>query len=159
MALPADTLAMLCKGVSAIAASRDAALRPSVMRAVGTHVAADASEVTVYLSRAQSRQLLQDIAAGGPVAVVFSQPSTHRTVQLKASRAVLRNAVRDDEPQLARYLASMEQELGAIGISSAFAHAMFAYELHDLVAASFRPEQAFDQTPGPQAGTRLELRA
>ena len=157
--LPADVFALLARGVSAIAASRDAQLRPSVMRAVGTHIDAANGEVTIYLSRAQSRQLLQDVAAGGPLAVVFSQPSTHRTVQLKTSAARVRSAVAGDEPHLAHYLAAIEQELGAIGIPAHFAQAMFACRLDDVVAVSFLPEQAFDQTPGPRAGTKLELAA
>ena len=41
-------------------------------------------EVTVYLRRSQSEQLLQDIAHTGEIAVVFSVPSTHQTLQLKA---------------------------------------------------------------------------
>ena len=44
-------IAMVAKGVSAIVASRDAALRPSIMRAVGSHISGDGQEVTVYLRR------------------------------------------------------------------------------------------------------------
>ena len=33
--------------------------------------------------------------------------------------------------------------------------AMLAHRLDDLVAVSFTPAQAFDQTPGPQAGVPL----
>ena len=32
---------------------------------------------------------------------------------------------------------------------------MLAHRLDDLVAISFAPEQAFDQTPGPKAGAPL----
>ena len=82
-------IAMVAKGVSAIVASRDAALRPSIMRAVGSRISSDGREVTVYLRRSQSEQLLQDIAHTGEIAVVFSVPSTHQTLQLKARRACL----------------------------------------------------------------------
>ena len=34
---------------------------------------------------------------------------------------------------------------------------MLAHRHEELVAVSFAPEQAFEQTPGPRAGTRLEL--
>ena len=76
-------IAMVAKGVSAIVASRGADLRPSIMRAVGSHISGDGQEVTVYLRRSQSEQLLQDIAHTGEIAVVFSVPSTHQTLQLK----------------------------------------------------------------------------
>jgi hypothetical protein len=153
--IPADLLAMMRRGVSVIVGSRDAALRPSLMRAVGSDVSADGARITVYLARSQSRQLLQDIAATGHVAVVFSEPASHRTLQLKASSARTRPAESADEPLLARYLASMEVEIQRVGYSAEIARAMLAHRLDDVVAVTFTPEQAFDQTPGPRAGTEL----
>jgi hypothetical protein len=153
--LPADLVAMMARGVSVIVASRDAQLRPSLMRAVGSRVEADGREVTVYLSRPQSRQVLQDIAATGQIAVVFSEPSTHRSVQLKASRVEMRAASTQDEPVLAAYLASMEREVQQVGFPPPLTRAMLACRLEEVVALRFTPEQAFEQTPGPRAGTAL----
>ena len=153
--VPPDLLAMMARGVSVIVGSRDLALRPSVMRAVGSHVAPDGGTITVFVARRQSRQLVQDVATTGHVAVVFSEPATHRTVQVKATRAVLRNAEPAEEPVLARYLASMEHEVQRVGHAPAMTRAMLAHRLDDVVAISFEPEQAFDQTPGPRAGALL----
>ncbi|MBX3654762.1 MAG: hypothetical protein KF686_11315 [Ramlibacter sp.] len=153
--LPPDLLAMMDRGVSVIVSSRDQAMRPSIMRAVGSLVADQGQHITVYLSRRQSRQLLQDLAATAEVAVVFSEPATHRTVQLKARQARLRAATPEDAPVLARYLQSMEHEIELVGFAPPLTRAMLAHQLEDLVAVSFSPEQAFDQTPGPQAGAAL----
>jgi hypothetical protein len=153
--LPADLVAMMARGVSVIAGSRDAKLRPSIMRAVGSRVEANGQDITVYLARSSSRQLIQDIASTGQLAVVFSEPSTHRTVQLKASRAEIRSAVADDAPVLAAYLKSMEHEIQQVGIPPPMTRAMLAHRLDDVVAVRFTPEQAFDQTPGPRAGAAL----
>jgi len=146
---------MIDRGVSVIVGSRDAQLRPSVMRAVGSRVGPADGEITVYLSRPQSRRVLQDIAANGHLAVVFSEPSTHRSVQLKAGAASLRSAGADDQPRLASYLASMEREIQLVGFAPELTRAMLACRLEDVVAVSFRPELAFDQTPGPRAGAAL----
>jgi hypothetical protein len=153
--LPPDLLAMMARGVSVIVGSRDQAMRPSIMRAVGSDVAADGGMVTVYLARRQSGQLLQDLAGSGQISVVFSEPGTHRTVQLKSSKVAIRPAAGPDKPLLARYLASMEQEIQRVGYSVALARAMLAHRVEDVVAVSFVPEQAFDQTPGPRAGSRV----
>ena len=153
--LSPEHIAMIDKGVSAIVASRNAAHRPSLMRAVGAGIAPDGSEVTVYVARSQSRQLLQDIAATGHIAVVFSEPLSHRTVQVKAGRAELRAATEADEPLLRRYLRSMEHEVGCVGYDIPFVRAMLACRLDDLVAIRFNPTEAFDQTPGPKAGSAL----
>jgi hypothetical protein len=154
-ALPPDLVAMMARGVSVIVASRDAGLRPSVMRAVGSLVEDGGRQVTVFLSRPQSRQVIQDIAANGQVAVVFSEPSTHRTVQLKASRVEMRTATAADQAVLAAYLASMEHEIQQVGFGPPVTRAMLAHRLEDVVAVRFSPEQAFDQTPGPRAGAAL----
>jgi hypothetical protein len=153
--LPADLLEIMSRGVSVHVASRDQALRPSLMRAVGSSVTAGGRSVTLYVSRRQGAQLLQDIAANGHVAAVFSEPATHRTIQVKAKRAALRNAVAEDEPVLARYLASMEHEIQRVGHDPYKTRAMLAYRLEDLVAITFEPELAFNQTPGPKAGALL----
>ncbi|MGE4242034.1 hypothetical protein [Ramlibacter sp.] len=150
--LSSDLLAMIRGGVSVIVAARDAALRPSVMRAVGSLVSDDGRTITVFLARPQSRQLLQDLEAGSPIAVVFSQPSTHRSVQLKASRVALRPAQPAEELLLARYREAMERELANIVPDPAFTRAMLAARADQLVAVTFAPEQAFEQTPGPRAG-------
>lgn len=153
--LPADLVAMMARGVSVIVASRGAGLRPSLMRAVGSRVEAGGHDITLYLSRPQSRQVIQDLAATGQLAVVFSEPSTHRTVQLKASRVEMRNADAQDEPVLAAYLASMEREIQQVGFAPPLTRAMLSHRLEDVVAVRFTPEQAFDQTPGPRAGAPL----
>ena len=151
--LDADRIAMVAKGVSAIVASCSVALQPSIMRAVGSHISADGRCVTVYLRRSQSRQLLQDIADTGRIAVVFSEPSTHRTLQLKAGQAQQRPATTDDRPVLQAYLRSMEHEVGLVGWGPHYVGAMLAAPLDDVVAVSFIPDAAFDQTPGPRAGS------
>src|SRR5688500_9745105 len=153
--IPPALLAMMARGVSVIVASRDLAFRPSVMRAIGSQVAAGGSMITVFISRRQARQLIQDVAATGHIAAVFSEPATHRTVQVKATRAVLRNAEPADELVLASYLSSMEDEIERAGYPPLVARAMLAHRIDDLVAISFAPEQAFDQTPGPKAGALL----
>jgi hypothetical protein len=153
--LPPELLAMMARGVSVIVGSRDAQRKPSLMRAVGSRIEPDGATITVFLARPQSRQLLQDVAATGQVAVVFSEPSTHRTVQLKASRVAQRPADEDDAPALAAYLASMEAEIQAVGFRPELTRAMLAHRLDEVMALSFVPEQAFDQTPGPRAGAAI----
>ena len=49
----------------------------------------------------------------------------------------------------------MEQEVEQVGFRPIFTRAMLAHRLEDVVAISFEPVQAFDQTPGPKAGAAL----
>lgn len=153
--LRAEHIALLERGVSTIVASRDAQLRPSVMRAVGACISADGQRITVFLRRSQSQQLLADIAATGHIAVVFSDPPSHRTVQVKATAAVQRTLLPADEPALQHYLAAMQQAVAQVGYGPQYTAAMLNAPRGDLVAVEFSPEAAFDQTPGPHAGQPL----
>lgn len=152
-------VAMVQGGVSTIVSSCDAALRPSMMRAMASTITPDGRLVTVYLARRQSRQLLQDIAASGTLAVVFSQPSSNRTLQLKTRQARSRTLNDTADPAIVqRYLAAMEWELTQVHIPPVLTRVMLAHDLSDLVAVEFEFQAAFDQTPGPNAGAPIVCR-
>lgn len=150
-----DDVAFIGRGVSTLVASRDARLRPSVMRAMGSAVTADGRCVTVYLSRLQARQLLSDLASCARIAVSFSQPASHRTLQLKARALRLRETTAQDRAVIAHYRAGMQVAVGEVGLGPSFIDAMLAADLDALVAVEFTPDEAFDQTPGPRAGQAL----
>ena len=153
--LPAALVALIEQGVSIHVASRDGRLRTSVMRALGSSVDRAANRVTVFVARSQAAQLLHDLQAGGPLAAMFSQPSTHFTLQVKATRVAVRAAQEGDRALLERYAQAMEREIASVGYPPRLTRAMLAHRLDDLVALTFEPEEAFDQTPGANAGTRL----
>ncbi len=153
--LSAEHVALIASGVSTIVASRNAQQQPSLMRAVGASITPQGEQITVYLNRVSARQVLDDLHDTGHIAVVFSEPYSHRTVQVKASRVQLRSAEPEDATLLQRYLAAMEVQLQRIGFGAHCTRTMLAHRLEDVVAVTFTPEQAYDQTPGPQAGIHL----
>ena len=89
------------------------------------------------------------------IAVVFSQPTTHRTIQLKGTDAAVVPVLDDDPHVWAAYLERLTGELRHIGFSDGFARAMVKVPSADVVAVAFEPSAAFVQTPGPKAGTPL----
>ncbi len=136
-------------------ASRDAEHRPSVARAYGCRVAADRRQVTVFLSVPAAQPLLNDVRGQRLVAVVFSRPSTHETIQLKGSDARI-EALRDgDVAVIDAYLASFLADLRSVGYVDPFASNIERNLLRDFVAVTFTPTAAFEQTPGPNAGRKL----
>lgn len=150
-----EHIALIASGVSTIVASRDAQHQPSLMRAVGASITPQGDRITVYLSRGASTQLLADLQTTGHIAVVFSEPSTHRTVQVKAGQVQLRDALATDTELLQRYLSAMEIQLQHVGFGPHYTRIMLAHRPEDVVAVTFTPEQAYDQTPGPRAGASL----
>lgn len=141
--------------VSILVGSCSADCMPSVVRAYGCRVAADRRSLTVFLSVAQAQQVLRDLRAGGAIAVVFSRPRTHRTVQLKAAGAHIAPLAAGDRELMRAYGRSFGEEVSAVGFGDPFPGAIMAGVEDEAVAVHFTPTAAFEQTPGPSAGRPL----
>lgn len=152
--LAAEHLALLGEGVGVSIASRDANHLPDLVRAVG-HRVERSGELTVFVSRIDGAGVLENLRANAAIAVVFSQPSTHRTLQVKANRVTISNAGEADLPVVERCREAMAADLARIGFPREFTLRLLSFDPAQLVAVRFRPESAFDQTPGPRAGTPL----
>jgi hypothetical protein len=142
-------------GVSISVGACNAERLPSLTRAIGCRIADDRSRVTVFVIVAQSREVLDDVRANGRIAVVFSEPHTHRTVQLKGEDAVAEGLIDGDRARIERYRDAFTAELGALGYSPLFTRTLLDCSGGEVVAVSFTPAAAFSQTPGPKAGAPL----
>lgn len=146
------TLADFIEGPVSIAlASRRDDLVPELVRAHGCRALPD-GRVVIVVARTQSEAVLECVEAGHPIAVTFSHPSSHRTVQLKARSASVSAAARADVEVVARHRRELAEDLARIGFGGAFADALLDSAPEDLLALTFCPHEAFDQTPGPEAG-------
>lgn len=140
--------------VSIIVGSRDAAFRPHLMRALGCRVSPDHRQVTLLMGAHSSRPVLDDLRDNGQVAVVFTQPSSNRALQLKGSDATIGDSDDADRLLAERYLRGFVDEISQIGFPAPVAHTILAHQ-DDLVTVCFTIDAAFEQTPGPQAGQAL----
>jgi hypothetical protein len=139
-------------------ASHDAAGTPSITRAYGCKVSADRREVVVFLSKRRSEAILRDLAAGAAIAVVFSRPRTHETLQLKGAEGRILPLASEDRDIMLACSAAFSAEIIALGHSEGFSQALTAPAGDDAVGIAFTPDAVFEQTPGPKAGMRLEPR-
>lgn len=153
--LDEEHAAFIQQGTSVIVATRDGDLVPDVARSCGCRVSRDRRQVTVLVDPDRSDALLENIRANGMITVVFSQPSTHRTIQLKGGDARPTRVAAGDRAVVERKLADWIRELVSIGYPAGLAHAIHGGCPARLNAITFTPEAAFQQTPGPAAGTRL----
>jgi hypothetical protein len=153
--LDAEQAAFIQSGVSILVASRDAANVPRHARALGCRVGDDRRKVTVFLAAFQAAGLLAAIRSERVIAVAFNLPSTHRALQLKGGDAVAVPAEPADLACAARYADALVADIGSFGWSEAFGRTLLWFEPAELTAVTFTPTAAFDQTPGPRAGTRL----
>ena len=154
--IDAEHAAFMQGGVSVSVGGCNADKLPSLTRALGCRVSADRVQVTVFVAAGHAGVLLDDLRANGAIAVVFSQPSTHRTVQLKGKDAQVR-LLRPGELQLVdAYRNSFVAELKSLYYDPQLVRAFLSCPSEDIVALEFTPCAAFSQTPGPHAGEPLK---
>lgn len=141
--------------VSINVATRDPHNVPTLARAVGCRVSPDHRRVTVFLPVRRAAAVLDNVRANQAIAVVFSQPSTHQTIQLKGCDASVGPLLPGDHAVMADYLESFAAELLEIGHAEEFARCVGSDGSDDIAAVTFTPTAAFQQTPGPGAGRQL----
>jgi len=150
-----EQAALIGRRVSIIVGSRDAAHRPHVMRAVGCRLSADLRRVTLFLIVSSSQPVLADLRDNGLIAVVFSEPSSNRTVQFKGRDALVAPLEAGDTATVDAYQRGFADEIASLGFAQNVADTMLGHARGDLVAVHFTPLAAFEQTPGPTAGQAL----
>lgn len=152
--LPAHLVAFLQGGVTVTLGARSASGRPVIGVGVGCRVR-DRAEVRVLLSSGANPALIEAVLNGSAVAATFSRARDHRSIQLKAPQASVRDTAPDDQCEAARQTSLLADELVELGYTRIQAEAYAFCGTTDLVALEFRPERVFTQTPGPGAGAEL----
>ncbi len=148
-----EDLARFCEsGVSVVIGWLGRGGLPLAGVALGCRVKDDGT-VRVLLRRAANAGLVETVEAGDGLAVTFTEPLNHRSIQLKTSRAATAAPEAADLEMLARQCARFRGILERIDYTPEFAAFYTAYRPQEIVAIDFTPEQGFVQTPGPGAGS------
>lgn len=146
-------------GVSISVATCTAGGVPELVRGIGCRVADDGGSVTVFVPEAKSQAVQRDIFDTGRIAVAFTQPSSHRTMQLKSDDARVTALTPEDLSLVEAYREAFVAEVGRLGFHAEMVRLLLSCPPDEIVGLSFRPQAAFTQTPGPNAGKPLEAGA
>ena len=142
----------LTPGLSILVATVDPQGFPSCCRGVAIASADDLETLTVYVPVATSQDIIRNVALTKRLAVAASHPIDHCTTQIKGTTTDARLA-RDDEAEVVRRgLDAFADVLDRIGVPRRLTRSVSHWP---AFAITMRIEQMFEQTPGPQAGTRL----
>jgi pyridoxine/pyridoxamine 5'-phosphate oxidase len=144
----------LASGLSILVGTADREGRPFAVRAVAARVEAGGTELVTFLPDALSARVLADLRENPRLAVCFGRPEDHRTVQLKGSVLEVRAAEASDRECVERYRAAFAQTMAFIGMPPDLT---MNFVLWPCQALRMRVEQVFSQTPGPNAGARLDV--
>ncbi|HQR69662.1 MAG TPA: pyridoxamine 5'-phosphate oxidase family protein [Burkholderiaceae bacterium] len=153
--LDAGVLELLQRRVMVSVASRSSEQVPSVVRCVGFRLFEGTQRLAVFVRTRYSERVLADVRATGLAAVVFSEPSTHRTVQLKGTDATVGPLEEGDWPTIGAHSEAAVAELGPLGYPETWVRTVFEATPAQVQAIRFTISSAFGQTPGPRAGAPL----
>jgi hypothetical protein len=142
--------------ISSAVAARDGANSPSVAKGLGVRVQDGSGTVEVFVDAERAVALLQDLRGGYPIALVCSEPMSHRTIQVKGQRAEIKQLTPGDETLVARKVDGVVAHLQAFGYREQVLRAYFAFTPATLTRIVFSATAAFLQTPGPGAGRPLK---
>jgi hypothetical protein len=152
-ALSEELVEFLESGVSLLCGTRDAALRPDCCRAVGAIVAKDRRSVSVLLNPMTATRTLANLRDGGPCAMTASRPIDYRTLQIKGPASAPRDPSELEQVIANRYLAAFVEALYLVGLQRAVVRRL---RVAPVRVIELEVGELFQQTPGPQAGQRLE---
>jgi hypothetical protein len=150
--------AFLESGISLVVGTRDLGLVPEIVRAWGPVVSQDRRSVSLCIGVTAGSKTLDNLESNGRIAASFTLPTNLQSVQLKG--VWLETSEPNDADLLAveqhrEAFASLNEK---IGIPRRAVDTLWRKELEIspvMVKLRFSPEQIFDQTPGPDAGSRL----
>lgn len=96
-------------------ASRDAENFPAMARGLGCRVSSNRQKVTVLVYAPQAESLMSAVRSSGVIAVVYSEPSTHTSMQLKGDKPVVSAARPADVALHNRYVETWAAETVPLG--------------------------------------------
>jgi hypothetical protein len=118
-------------------------------------VRADERVVEVFVDTQRADGVLDDLRAGSPVAMVCSEPRSHRTIQVKGAAVRIEPLEPGDATFVAAKVVAVVAHIVPLGYKDDALRAYFAFTPAALVRIVFVPSAAFLQTPGPGAGAPL----
>lgn len=139
-------------GVATLVGTGDASGRPQIAYGWGPRVRAGGEAVDVFLDAARADRTLANLRDNGRIAMTVAHPVFYRSVQLKGTFDDSGEPDEADKDWVARRREDFLVSTSIIGDPPETIRNLW---LEDIVRVGFTVEQAFDQTPGPNAGKPL----
>ena len=156
--LSAEMIEFLTTGVTHQVGACDRDGRPSICRALAATVD-EQGRVVVLLSGQAGFEVLAAIRDTGRISAVFASPRNFSALHIKGEDAVVAHAGEVWHGLLHERRQAFHAQLVPYGFPEEFTSAWYTVPDEDLVYVRFTPFAAWNQTPGPGAGSAVELAA
>lgn len=149
-----DIAAFLDGPAMILLSTSDHAHRAAIARGSGVRFDRRTGQVDVLLCHSQWPDAVRNAATGAPVAITVVRPSDYRAFQIKGIIRSVEAATDEEQQRATAYVARMLEVMAELGVTRLqLSHTLTD---KDLVRVSFLPTDLFVQTPGPDAGQRLD---
>jgi hypothetical protein len=132
--------------------TRDATLAPEITRGWGPTILPDGHTIDVCVSLSAGAKTLENLRESDEIAVTFHETVTYQTVQLKGRFLDSDELTPQDWEAVERQKGILSEQAKIHGIPLSIGLRILS---SDLVRIRFVVQQAFEQTPGPDAGSSL----
>ena len=132
--------------------TRDATLTPEITRGWGPTILPDGHTIDLCVSLSAGAKTLDNLRDHEELAVTFHQTVTYKTVQLKGRFLGSGELTPQDWEAVERQKNILMEQAKVHGIPPSIGSRILT---PDLVRIRFVVQQAFEQTPGPGAGSTL----
>ncbi len=113
----------------------------------------DQKQLTVYMTESLSGQSLSNLSDNKQIAVVYTDPLTHNSYQLKGTYTSHRAANEDEHAAIKSAADRFYSDyLAKFGYPPEI---ISTFKLVPALAITFNVENTFNQTPGPNAGQKI----
>jgi len=135
--------------------TRNERLHPAQAFVVGAVVHPDHETITFFIPKSRSKRILSDLNNNGRVALAASLP-THEAYQLKGVYLSSRPTDAKDQAVQEVYRSKMLSALIQVGYPEQVVKPLVLGAAYQPgMAITFRAEEIFLQTPGPEAGKKI----
>jgi hypothetical protein len=132
--------------------TRDAHLIPEITRGWGPTILPDGHTIDLCISLSAGAKTLDNLRDQEEIAVTFHQTVSYKTVQLKGRFLESGDLTARDRESFERHWNVLAEQAKAYRIPPNIGSRLLPL---DPVRIRFVVQQAFEQTPGPRAGSKL----
>jgi hypothetical protein len=141
------------RGLAIHVGTRDARMRPNGCRVTAVRVEEQGQHLVVYVPKAASSQVLEDLRDNGQAAVSLTRPIDDRAVQVKGEFVSECDTDSSEEAFVLGQWKALLTELDVMGLAAMSSTS--SWSMWPCVAITLRVTAVFSQTPGPEAGAVL----
>lgn len=143
---------ILDEGYACVLGTRDEAHRPDCAWVVGARVTDDGSGLRLFVVPEAAEIALENVVSNGRMAVNLTRPLTDRSAQVKGRFVRQSEMDAKDREAQARWQDRFTFEATSVGC---LPEAMAQLICEGSIVLEMRVDEAYTQTPGPEAGKKL----